>query len=93
MRINTPSVNHQSIDGEVVAVYGPEARPAVETFLHELATDGLTVDGRGAAPIIPLPLPASFSPPVFEKFMDLQDLLLLDPIHEVDEIGWPHQRT
>lgn len=26
-----------------------------------------------------------------EKFTDLQDLLLLDPIHEVDEMGWPHQ--
>jgi len=24
------------------------------------------------------------------KYSDMQDLLLLDPIHEVDEKGWPH---
>lgn len=32
-----------------------------------------------------------YIPPVLEKFSDLQDLLLLDPIHEVDEDGWPHK--
>lgn len=31
-----------------------------------------------------------FQPPVLEKFTDMADLLLLDPIHEVDEAGWPH---
>ena len=27
------------------------------------------------------------------KFDDMQELLLLDPIHDVDEAGWPHTRT
>ncbi|NOY22193.1 MAG: PqqD family protein [Acidobacteria bacterium] len=26
------------------------------------------------------------------KFDDMKDLLLLDPIHDVDEAGWPHTR-
>lgn len=30
-----------------------------------------------------------FEPPRLERFTDLQDLLLLDPIHDVDEGGWP----
>jgi hypothetical protein len=30
-----------------------------------------------------------FKAPVMQKFTDMQDLLLLDPIHEVDEKGWP----
>lgn len=30
-----------------------------------------------------------FEPPVLEQYTDMQDLLLLDPIHEVDEQGWP----
>ena len=30
-----------------------------------------------------------FSAPELHKYTDLQDLLLLDPIHEVDESGWP----
>jgi len=35
------------------------------------------------------PLPAAFQCPVLHKHTDMQDLLLLDPIHEVDETGWP----
>lgn len=30
-----------------------------------------------------------FSEPRLEPYTDMQDLLLLDPIHEVDETGWP----
>jgi hypothetical protein len=30
-----------------------------------------------------------FTPPALLKYTDMQDLLLLDPIHEVDEAGWP----
>jgi len=33
-----------------------------------------------------------FETPVLEKYEDMQDLLLLDPIHEVDETGWPHRQ-
>ena len=32
-----------------------------------------------------------FVPPVLEKYTDLEELLLLDPIHEVDESGWPQK--
>jgi hypothetical protein len=31
-----------------------------------------------------------FQLPVFHKFTDMQDFLLVDPIHEVDDAGWPH---
>jgi len=31
-----------------------------------------------------------FPEPQIERFTDMQDLLLLDPIHEVDDAGWPH---
>ncbi len=30
--------------------------------------------------------------PSFEKYSDMQEMLLLDPIHEVSEDGWPHQK-
>jgi len=36
-----------------------------------------------AAPKIP------FEAPPLQKFTDMEELLLLDPIHEVDEAGWP----
>jgi hypothetical protein len=31
----------------------------------------------------------SYSAPSFEKFDDMADQLLLDPIHEIGEAGWP----
>lgn len=31
-----------------------------------------------------------FQAPKLEKFTDMQDLILLDPVHEVDAKGWPH---
>ena len=31
-----------------------------------------------------------FEVPVVHKYTDMQNLLLLDPIHEVDETGWPN---
>jgi hypothetical protein len=32
---------------------------------------------------------AAFEPPVLQVYTDMEDLLMLDPIHEVDETGWP----
>jgi hypothetical protein len=35
----------------------------------------------------------AYQPPLFERFTDMGDLLLLDPVHETeDEKGWPHAR-
>ena len=34
-----------------------------------------------------------YLPPLFERFTDMGDLLLLDPVHEVEgEKGWPHSK-
>jgi len=46
----------------------------------EMAGNGV-VSAAGGAP---------FPPPVFHKFTDMQDFLLVDPIHDVGEAGWPH---
>ena len=32
-----------------------------------------------------------FTEPIISKYTDMQELLLLDPIHEVDDLGWPTQ--
>ena len=37
-------------------------------------------------PLIP------YEKPKIETFSDMKDLLLLDPIHDVDETGWPSPR-
>jgi hypothetical protein len=51
-------------------------------------TNGQTADERAETGG---PLDGPFRPPRLERFEDLQDLLLLDPIHAVDETGWPER--
>lgn len=73
-----------------------EIETSVRNFLSTLLEDGLVVETEGDNSISdPLPVPPAqpFVAPVLEKFTDMADLLLLDPIHEVDATsGWPAQR-
>ena len=68
----------------------------VTALVATLIDEQLLTPGNApvAAPALTLnPPPADRPPfvtPVLEKYTDMADLLLLDPIHEVDEQGWPH---
>lgn len=43
--------------------------------------------------VLPVIGKKTFEPPILEVYNDLQELLLLDPIHEVDEVqGWPMKK-
>ncbi len=72
---------------------GDGVREAVGAFLDQLLDEGLVVeagaDSGSIAATAPGALPGSFEAPVLRKYTDMQDLLLLDPIHEVAETGWP----
>ena len=73
--------------GDVVAARPDEDVPA---FLARLVEEELVVLDGGALP--PAPPPNGRPVPGLEVFTDLQDLLLLDPIHDVHpETGWPQQ--
>lgn len=71
---------------------------ATARFLDELQQEGLIVpatpDVISAFVFSPLPSGplVAFEPPTLNKYTDMQDLLLLDPIHEVDEQGWPFKK-
>ena len=92
---------------EVVAVlsrrYAAEPlqiRADIERFVGELLEAGLVEPLESAPPLPPaeglLPgvdQPLAYTAPTVDKFEDLQELLLLDPIHEVDEAGWPVARV
>lgn len=65
----------------------------VEEFVQDLVAHMLIVPGDTPPPaVIPQasssPL-APFHAPVLNVYSDMQDLLLLDPIHDVDAAGWP----
>jgi Coenzyme PQQ synthesis protein D (PqqD) len=76
-----------------------DIRRGVESLLAELAAEELVVpagegDPLGTRPDLDeTPAPRTrFGAPRLEKFTDMQDLILLDPVHEVSAQGWPHQR-
>jgi|KBSSwiStaDraftv2_1062776.scaffolds.fasta_scaffold791310_2 hypothetical protein len=35
-------------------------------------------------------LPPVYAPPSLTTFDDINEMLLLDPVHDVGEVGWPH---
>jgi hypothetical protein len=35
----------------------------------------------------------SFEPPLLSKYSDMQELLILDPIHDISEAGWPNPKS
>lgn len=139
LKINSPKVVHEIIDGEVVIVHlvkghyyslvktgadiwsGIERGISREQILEEMVSryDGDPADiekavnnmieqlqeeeliavaqteesataAAGAIEANANPEKLSFEPPKLDKYTDMEDLLLLDPIHEVDETGWPN---
>lgn len=74
-----------------------EALSAVEGFCRSLEAEGLIVE-RVDGVVSPLEVAlaalagggAGLLKPGFETYSDMQDLVLLDPVHEVDERGWPN---
>jgi hypothetical protein len=68
---------------------------ALDRFVAELSAEGLM--RPAGAPPIPAAPPQSapgMAHPVLESFGDMESLLLLDPVHEVDDSeGWPLPRT
>jgi len=74
-------------------VSAEQAGKEVEAFLARLREEQMVVVAETAVPAKPLAPPAErrpFTPPLLERYADLQDLLLLDPIHDVGAQGWPH---
>lgn len=83
-----------SAEDLVAAFDGGAEREEIETevaaLLRALAAESLIVPddsggpaGGGAGGEVP------YRKPVFEKYEDMQDYFMLDPIHEVGSAGWP----
>jgi hypothetical protein len=140
LRVNSPHVIHESIDGEVIVInltsgnyysvkgsgadvwdviesspgadkstiaaavaarFGRESDDvarAITDFLETLQREELVAAAENGATASPLPATGTgngsktFEPPLLEKYTDMQDLVLLDPVHEVDSTGWPHPK-
>ena len=75
---------------EIAARTGGDAA-AIAAFAGELLGEGL-LRHRTREPEQDGAVGAITEAPVLEKYTDMQELLLLDPIHDVEEAGWPKAR-
>ena len=74
---------------------GHDVEAAVAGFLGRLHDEGLVSVLEGNHPTVaptlePNGQPRAFVTPVLDKHTDMQDLVLIDPVHEVSGAGWPH---
>jgi hypothetical protein len=91
------SAHPEEIAQQLAARYGidaSEARGMVDELVAKLVEEQLVVPADGPPAVAaPAPQPdmppGAFVAPVVNKYTDMQELLLLDPVHEVDEAGWP----
>jgi Coenzyme PQQ synthesis protein D (PqqD) len=75
-----------------------QRRTIVDKFIDQLVAESIISVRASAYPskTSKEPAPAlfdgDFPPPVLERFDDVRDLLLIDPIHQVDQdYGWPRR--
>jgi hypothetical protein len=71
-----------------------QAKTEVHRFIQDLLAEDLIRAAESASPLSLSDIGGSetrksFNAPILNTYSDMQDLLLLDPIHDVDEAGWP----
>ncbi len=88
------------IEAQIAGAYMGESslvRSGVAQLVESLVAEDLIAPDAtrtpAPAPRVAAAPPRPFETPVLQKYMDMQALLLLDPIHEVDEMGWPMPRV
>ncbi len=82
-----------------------EMADSLERFIQQLLEEGLIreIEAKNTELAMPSAVKARpslssaqkkpFVAPKLEKYTDMQEFLLVDPIHEVDEEGWPHKKS
>ncbi len=93
--------NGEEVCRSVALLYetNPDAiRDDVGRFVAEVVEEGLVVAAELTPPAIEsdflLEARGQWEAPKLEKFTDMEDLLALDPVHDVDEAaGWPNVKA
>lgn len=98
---SSPGSDENAIAAATAARFGRESHDVereIADFLGALRREELVAETEnGAAAATPSTNGAvndsrTFEPPLLEKYTDMQDLVLLDPVHEVDSTGWPQPK-
>ena len=86
----------EAVSAAIASRYSSELEPvatAVNGLIERLVDEGVLVtDGDQARTEIDLePADGDFAEPALERYDDMHDFLLIDPVHEVAESGWPQR--
>jgi hypothetical protein len=88
----------QTLTSRMTSLYNGDQQAigeAVTEFLEQLRTNGLIAEASFGVDAGPEPVAdrrGPWEPPVLSVYEDMKELLLLDPIHDVDEQGWPARK-
>jgi len=67
-------------------------KKSVDAFLGSLVEEGLLIESSEKS-VATIPewsgAKETYITPAFERYDDMQEMLLADPIHDVNESGWP----
>lgn len=79
------------VTGDAGAGISTAQTEAINGFISDLLQEGLMVPREPAASAASVPFHAALlgQAPQLRRYEDMQALFLLDPIHEVQEGGWP----
>lgn len=67
-----------------------EIKHSIEAFFEFMREEKLIIPAEAPGET-GRPETIDYEKPEIEKFSDMQEMLLLDPIHEVSEMGWPNE--
>lgn len=70
----------------------PEEADTVQRMLAELESKGIAVPAASPTCGVPDLAASGLGPARFESNSDFDDLIRLDPIHDVADSGWPHRK-
>jgi hypothetical protein len=84
----------EAIASALAAATGGDAAsitPQVQAFVDSMLAEGLIAEGAADADVetwTPV-LSGAFAAPEFQRFDNLRELLLMDPVHDAGDEGWP----
>lgn len=86
------SINHDGTalwtaiaDGKAI----PLENPAISAFVATLLSEGLIQESEQHGILADS---ATFEAPAIDVYTDMQEMILTDPIHDVDTMGWPKRK-
>lgn len=93
LRVFQNGCSTEDIKDFLVSRANPEWSRNVDDYMAQLFAEGILMPTDK----LPLVLPDLSSlnvqeMPILEKFDDVSDLIKLDPIHDVSDLGWPNKK-